>query len=107
MLARSSRRVLAATAFTLTVGLFLAGCSETPTSPAGAFALRSIAPSPYVWSTSTQTMTVTGDGFLSGITLTFTKPDNTTSVLSAAQLQNLTDASFQLPVRFAYERIGT
>ena len=79
-------------------------CSETatsPTTPGGTGpVIREIQPGSIQAGSQPQTITVTGDNFATGLSLTVTKPDNQTITISQADIDSLTTNSFRTSVVF-------
>jgi len=74
--------------------------TTTPTTPA-ALAITGVSPAVPVMSASAQTVTITGTGFQSGLTLTITPPMPPTQALltfTGSQVLSLTSTSFQVSV---------
>jgi hypothetical protein len=67
----------------------------SPTTAAPPF-ISSIAPATPTSSTSNQTVTVTGSGFQSNLTVTVFFPNSGSSTLSGTQIQNIGSSSFQM-----------
>jgi len=97
-----SRKQFLASGIALTI-LAVAGCgtSTTPTSPgAGGTGptIASLSPSTIEPSPSSQTLTISGTNFLTGLTFTLRSPDGTSSSYGSGSISNQTSTSFGVSV---------
>jgi hypothetical protein len=77
----------------------VASCGDSPTAPGGnTVTITSVSPESPVAGTASQTLTVRGGSFLTGLSLFVRQPDGTERVFSGADIQNLQISSFQVTV---------
>ena len=75
------------------MGVLLAGCGTSPTVPQTSVVINSV--SALTTSAIAQTMTVTGSGFQSGLTLSIVQRDDGVSTVNLGPISNVTSTSFQ------------
>ena len=89
---------------TLVVGLgFIASCgtAESPTTPGGTGpVIREIQPNVILAGPQPQSITVNGDNFATGLTLTVVRPDGTSQTVQANDIEALNSTSFRTSLVF-------